>query len=305
MKQLNTPLAEFCHHASLLQIAKPRAQKSAQDTVLEYKFEPATRPFNNIHVAALHRCAVKFGKDGAAVEVNIPTKDALFQAVRARFAQGNGFALATLNLDHLTKLPSEPAFAKAYRAQDLVVADGRPVVWLSKLAQQPVGLMPGSDLVVPLCKVAAEMQMPVALVGSSDAALEGAKAALEERIQGLNIVLTHAPAYGFDPTGPMASDICEMLNTSGARLCFIALGAPKQELFAAYAREKSPAVGFASIGAGLDFLSGHQVRAPKLMRALALEWLWRALQSPKRMIPRYAKCFAILPGLTIAAWRQR
>jgi exopolysaccharide biosynthesis WecB/TagA/CpsF family protein len=83
------------------------------------------------------------------------------------------------------------------------------------------------------------------------------------------------------------------------------LGAPKQELFAAFARSRCDSVGFASIGAGLDFLSGHQVRAPRIMRTLALEWLWRALQSPRRMVPRYAKCFAILPGLARDALRQR
>ncbi|MEQ6204071.1 WecB/TagA/CpsF family glycosyltransferase [Sulfitobacter sp. HNIBRBA2951] len=248
---------------------------------------------------------MKFGKNNAEVEVNMPTRGALFQAVRERFAQGRGFALATLNLDHLTKLPHEPAFASAYRAQDLVVADGRPIIWLSQIARQPLELMPGSDLVIPLTELAAEMAMPVALMGSSDAALAGAKAALEARVPSVNIVLAHAPPYGFDPTGAAAKEICEMLNASGARLCFIALGAPKQELFAAFARDKAPAVGFASIGAGLDFLSGHQVRAPKIMRALALEWLWRALQSPVRMVPRYAKCFAILPGLAAEAWRKR
>lgn len=248
---------------------------------------------------------MKFGKGSAAVEVNMPTRDALFQAVAARFKDGRGFALATLNLDHLTKLPTEPAFAAAYRAQDLVVADGRPVVWLSHLAGKPLKLLPGSDLVIPLCELAAKMQMPVALVGSSEAALAGAKSALEARISGLDIVLTHAPAYGFNPTGDDAAEICKMLTASGARLCFIALGAPKQEVFAAFARDKAPTVGFASVGAGLDFLSGHQVRAPKIMRALALEWLWRALQSPMRMIPRYAKCFAIMPKLTLEAWRQR
>lgn len=248
---------------------------------------------------------MKFGAGRSAVEVNVPTRAALFQAVRGKLAAGSGFALATLNLDHLTKLPVDSAFAEAYNAQDFVVADGRPVVWLSQLAKQPLELMPGSDLVVPLSSLAAEMNVPVALVGSSDAALCGAKAALQARIPGLNIVLTHAPAYGFDPKGTEAAEICEMLNTSGAKLCFIALGAPKQELFAAFARGCAPSVGFASIGAGLDFLSGHQVRAPKMMRALALEWLWRALQSPRRMIPRYAKCFAILPELALNAVRQR
>lgn len=248
---------------------------------------------------------MKYGTTDVTVEVNIPTRAALFQAVEEKFAQGEGFALATLNLDHLTKLPHDPAFAEGYAAQDLVVADGRPIVWLSQLARQPLELIPGSDLVIPLAETAARMQMPIALMGSSDEALAGAKAALEVRVPDINIVMTHAPMYGFDPTGADAAHICEMLNESGARLCFIALGAPKQELFAAFARTRSPEVGFASIGASLDFLSGHQVRAPKIMRALALEWLWRALQSPKRMFPRYAKCFAILPALTLQAWRQR
>ncbi|MCX7566458.1 WecB/TagA/CpsF family glycosyltransferase [Sulfitobacter sp. F26169L] len=248
---------------------------------------------------------MKFGTGRSAVEVNIPTRTALFQAVREKFAKGDGFALATLNLDHLTKLPCDTAFADAYQAQDLVVADGRPIVWLSQLANQPLELMPGSDLVIPLCELATEMGVPVAFVGSSDEALAGAKAALEQRVQKIKIVLAHAPAYGFDPTGAAAAEICEMLNESGAGLCFIALGAPKQEVFAAFAKARSPAVGFASIGAGLDFLSGHQVRAPQFMRALALEWLWRALQSPRRMVPRYAKCFAILPRLTRQAWQQR
>jgi exopolysaccharide biosynthesis WecB/TagA/CpsF family protein len=145
----------------------------------------------------------------------------------------------------------------------------------------------------------------VALVGSSDEALAGAKEALTARVPGLKVCYTHAPPYGFDPTGNAADQIFADLAESGARLCFIALGAPKQEIFAARGRTQAPDVGFASIGAGLDFLSGHQVRAPRIMRMLAMEWFWRALQSPARMVPRYAKCFAILPGLTIQALRQR
>ncbi|WP_299411834.1 WecB/TagA/CpsF family glycosyltransferase [uncultured Sulfitobacter sp.] len=248
---------------------------------------------------------MKYGTGDAAIEVNIATKSALFQAVKNKFAAGDGFALATLNLDHLTKLPTDTVFAQAYHAHDLVVADGRPVVWLAQLAGKPLELMPGSDLVIPLSRTAAEMGMPVALVGSSDASLNGAKEVLEACIQELDIVMNYAPPYGFDPQGAEAAEICEKLNKSGARLCFIALGAPKQEVFAAFAHTRCPAVGFASIGAGLDFLSGNQVRAPKIMRMLALEWLWRALQSPRRMVPRYAKCFAILPALTTGAWRQR
>lgn len=248
---------------------------------------------------------MKFGTAPAQVAVNVPTRAGLFRAVREKFIARDGFALATLNLDHLTKLPHDPAFLAAYRAHDMVVADGRPIVWLSKLARHPVELMPGSDMILPLCALATETGVPISLIGSSDAALEGAAKALVARTPGLQVAHLHAPAYGFDPKGKAADALLADLAASGARLCFIALGAPKQEVFAAQGRGIAPQVGFASIGAGLDFLSGHQVRAPRLMRMFALEWLWRALQAPRRMVPRYAKCFAILPGLAGQALRQR
>ncbi|MEM6305405.1 MAG: WecB/TagA/CpsF family glycosyltransferase [Pseudomonadota bacterium] len=248
---------------------------------------------------------MKFGTDASRVEVNVAQRAVLFHLLRERLSASEGFALATLNLDHLTKLPTDPAFLAAYRAHDLVVADGRPIVWLSQLARRPVELMPGSDLIQPLCALCADLGKPVAFVGSTDEALAGAAAALQARVPGLDVAYMHAPPFGFDPTGAAAVKVLEAVAQSGAALCFVALGAPKQECFAAFGRVRAPAVGFASIGAGLDFFSGHQVRAPRLMRALALEWLWRMLSSPRRMVPRYARCFAILPGLVMAAARQR
>jgi exopolysaccharide biosynthesis WecB/TagA/CpsF family protein len=248
---------------------------------------------------------VKFATSNGPVTINIATSDALFRAVAERLAARTGFALATLNLDHLTKLPIDADFYSAYAAHELVVADGRPVVWLSQLARQPVELMPGSDLILPLCELAAKHDAPIALVGSSDAVLAGAATALKARVPGLRIVLTEAPPYGFDPTCAGTDALFGRLSGAGVQMCFIALGAPKQEVFAARGRDLAPGVGIVSIGAGLDFLSGHQVRAPRLLRALALEWLWRAVQSPRRMIPRYTKCFAILPGLFTQALRQR
>ncbi len=239
------------------------------------------------------------------IKINTPTRSALMDAVRASLAARRGFALATLNLDHLVQLRTDATFAAAYAAQDIVVADGRPVVWLSRLAKQPVELLPGSDLVLPLCTIAAAEGRTIAMVGSTETALGDAAAHLTSAVPGLTVAYAHAPAMGFDPDGAAAADILRDLEASGAGLCFLALGAPKQERLAARGRKLAPSVGFASIGAGLDFLSGHQRRAPSAVRALALEWLWRALSSPRRMVPRYRRCFAILPGLTAQALRQR
>jgi N-acetylglucosaminyldiphosphoundecaprenol N-acetyl-beta-D-mannosaminyltransferase len=237
--------------------------------------------------------------------VSVPSRAVLMAEVSRRFAAGDGFALATINLDHLVKLRRDPVFAAAYAAQDLVVADGNPIVWLSRLARRPVELVPGSDLIVPLAQAAAASCVKVALLGSTEPALAAAAQALQARVPGLEVAACLAPPMGFDPDGPGADAMLEQVRASGAGLVFLALGAPKQERLAARGRVALPGVGFASIGAGLDFLAGSQVRAPDWVRAIAMEWLWRMLSNPRRLARRYAECALILPGQAVSALRQR
>lgn len=243
--------------------------------------------------------------DGASVKVNCHDADALLAQVRERLDTSRGFAIATLNVDHLQRLAEDPVFSRAYAAHDLICADGNPIVWLSKLARQPVALVPGSDLVVPLMQTAVAADVPVALIGANDDSLEKAGARLQELVPGLRIALRHAPGFPFDPDGDEGSEIIEKIRASGARLCLLALGAPRQERFAIRARDALGNVGFASIGAGLDFLSGHQVRAPKIFRQAKMEWLWRMMSNPRRLAGRYAKGFTILPGHAVQAIRLR
>lgn len=248
---------------------------------------------------------MQFSFYGKQIAVNVPTYKKLEAEVHQRFVDGQGFALATVNLDHLVKMADSSDFLDAYAQQDLVVADGRPIVWLSRLAGTSVELMAGSDMIVPLCQMAAQAGVPVALVGSTQVALDDAARILQGQMTDLNITLCHSPSGVFDPMEDEAAQILQRLNDEKIGLCFLALGAPKQELLAARGRHLAPGVGFASIGAGLDFLGGHQRRAPVWMRRLALEWLWRALSSPMRMVPRYARCFFILPRQIQLALQQR
>lgn len=229
----------------------------------------------------------------------------MLAAVRARLEAGAGFALATLNLDHLVKLRHDPAFAEAYQAHDFVTADGNPVVALCRRAGQDVSLVTGADAVVPLCRLAAEMGVKVAFLGSTDAALDRAETALEAQIPGLDVAVKIAPPMGFDPNTAQAEEILAQISAAGVGLCFLALGAPKQECLAAFGRKQAPDVGFVSVGAALDFLAGQQRRAPGWMRAAKLEWLWRMLGNPRRLFGRYARSALILPGLWRAAGRQR
>jgi N-acetylglucosaminyldiphosphoundecaprenol N-acetyl-beta-D-mannosaminyltransferase len=249
--------------------------------------------------------AVQFRYGQTVIRVNQPDRDALLRAVGDRLAARQGFALATINLDHLVKLARSEEFRKAYAAQDLVVADGNPVVWLSRLAGRPVQLVPGSDMVLPLARVAARQGVAVALVGSTPAALDAAAAHMQAEVPGLRIAARLSPPMGFDPASDAAATLLDEVADSGARLCLLALGAPKQERLAARGRQIAPQVGFASVGAGLDFLAGTQARAPGWVRAIAMEWLWRMLSDPGRLAARYAACAAILPAEALRALRQR
>ncbi|NPD13869.1 WecB/TagA/CpsF family glycosyltransferase [Xinfangfangia sp. D13-10-4-6] len=239
------------------------------------------------------------------IRVTHAGRQALLDDVAAHLAAGRGFALATINLDHLVKLQRDPGFRQAYAAQDMVVADGNPIVWLSKLAGKPVALLPGSDLVLPLCQLAAQAGLPVSMLGATAPALAEAADRLSASIPGFRTGLLIAPPMGFDPEGPLARDALSQLAALGPGLCLIALGAPKQERFAALGRQLAPQCGFASVGAGVEFISGDQKRAPLWVRRIAMEWAWRALSAPRRLVPRYAACFAILPGQIVSALRQR
>jgi N-acetylglucosaminyldiphosphoundecaprenol N-acetyl-beta-D-mannosaminyltransferase len=219
---------------------------------------------------------VQFQFSETVIRVTHADTASVMAAVAGRLASGTGFALATINLDHLVKLGRSAAFRRAYAAQDFVVADGNPIVWLSRLARRPVSLVPGSDLVMP-----------------------------QADVPGLQAGLLLAPPMGFDPEGVAAQDMLARLQTLGPGLCLIALGAPKQEVLAAQGRKLAPVVGFASVGAGVDFIAGRQNRAPAWVRAIAMEWLWRALSAPRRLIPRYAACAAILPAEAAKALRLR
>lgn len=239
------------------------------------------------------------------VAVTVPSLDSLLSDLKTRFERRQGFALATLNLDHIVKLRDDPAFRTAYLAHSHVTADGNPIVWMSRLAGAPVDLLPGADLITPLCDLAAATNVRVALLGSTDETLKAASSALMSRHPGLDVALCISPPMGFDPSGSLADSYITQLADAEIGLCFLALGAPKQELFAAHAVSKIDTVGFVSIGAGLDFIAGTQKRAPKFIRLIAAEWVWRLLTNPRRLGYRYTRCIAMTPHIFLSASKAR
>jgi len=241
----------------------------------------------------------------APIIVNVPSKASLLSDIELRLKENRGFCIATLNLDHVVKFHQSRAFRDAYTRHSHVTADGNPIVWLSRLAGHSIGLVPGSELIDPVTEIAARLDAPVAFFGSTQASLDSAALALARRHAGLSVAAKIAPTMEFDPQGAEADACIDTIRASGARICFLALGAPKQEIFAIRAHEKLPDIGFLSIGAGLDFISGAKTRAPEFIRAFGGEWLWRLAANPRHLAGRYGACIAILPRLMREALHSR
>jgi exopolysaccharide biosynthesis WecB/TagA/CpsF family protein len=205
----------------------------------------------------------------------------------------------------LVKIREDKKYAEAYSHQTYVTADGNPIVWLCRMSGQKVNLVPGSELIEPLICLAEKNAISIGLLGSTERSLERAQAKIQEAFPNAKIVLKIAPPMGFNPCGQYAAQYIDKLKSQNVGLCFLALGAPKQETFAYHAAKNLPQVCLVSIGAGLDFISGEQVRAPILIRRIGLEWLWRLSLNPRRLAYRYIKCFAILPRAIRLSYARR
>lgn len=224
-----------------------------------------------------------------SVRVNLFTPQQALDAVLARLGQACSFTLYTLNLDHVVKLRANAEFQQAYADADFVSADGWPIVWHFRRLGVRLRRTTGADILAPLCEKAAERGVPVFFIGPQDHVQRRALAMLKQRYPAL--VVAGADASIIDPEDTKTMDaLAQRVSASGARLCFVCLGAPKQELVASALKSRCSGVGFLCVGAALDFLSGTVRRAPPWVQSAGMEWAWRLTYDPLRLAPRYLRC---------------
>jgi exopolysaccharide biosynthesis WecB/TagA/CpsF family protein len=225
--------------------------------------------------------------------------DSAIRASMDRARNRIGFTFFTLNLDHLCKRRQFDAFRGCYDRATLVSADGSPIVWLARSVRAPISRTTGADLVRPLIAEAASSGISVYFFGTSDDVLTKTIAKLTKEFPNLVVAGYESPKMGFNPTSEEAEEAADRIAASGAGFCFVALGAPKQELFADMAFDRCGRIGFFCVGAALDFIAGHQIRAPEFMARNGLEWLWRLLKNPIRLFTRYFDSAMMLLWLSL------
>lgn len=210
--------------------------------------------------------------------------------------RGEGGRIATPNVDILRLARTDPAVRSYLRGATLVVADGMPVVWASRLAGTPLPeRVPGSNLIWSLSYHLGRMGRSIYLLGGAPAAdgreSGAARAAsmLAAGCPGLRVAGALAPPYGFEYEPGGMAEVCAAVVEAKPDLVFVGLGFPKQEQVIDVLAPELPMAWFLGCGAAISFVAGDAARAPRWMQRTGLEWTWRLAGDPRRLAGRYLR----------------
>ena len=224
-----------------------------------------------------------------------------------RLAKGEKPAYAvTANVDHVVRFSRCPDVRPLYTEADLVVADGMPIIWASRLLGVHLPeRVAGSDLFPRLCGEAADAGLSVFLLGGAPGSAGRAIDVLTERHSALRVAGTYCPDYGFENDSEELARINETIRRAAPDILFVGLGSPKQERWIADNRDKCGARLSIGVGISFSFVSGDVMRAPRWLQRLGLEWFHRLLQEPGRLWKRYLVHDFPFVWLVAKAWWRR
>lgn len=198
----------------------------------------------------------------------------------------------------------DPVFAAVVNGADLATADGMPLLrclqWFGGERQERVA---GNDLMPAVLGRAAEQGLSVYLYGGREEVLERIRDRASRELPALHIAGAYAPPFRALSDEELRAD-ADRINASGAQIVMVSLGCPKQERWMAAMR---PGVRAVMLGLGGAFLlyAGVDTRAPRWMRDLSLEWLYRLALEPGRLWKRYLVTNTLFLGLALkAGWRR-
>ena len=196
--------------------------------------------------------------------------------------------VVTPNMDHIVLIEKDKLFKEIYDNADLVLTDGKPLLWIANIKGTPIKeKVSGSDIFPRICELAADRGYKIFILGAAEGIANKAAEILMKRYSGLIVSGAYSPPIGFEKNTDEVKKIIELINDSEADILAVALGSPKGEKFIYKIRSKINVSLSISIGATIDFIAGNVKRAPKWMSNMGLEWLFRITQDPKRMIKRY------------------
>jgi N-acetylglucosaminyldiphosphoundecaprenol N-acetyl-beta-D-mannosaminyltransferase len=201
---------------------------------------------------------------------------------------GRGGWVATPNIDILRNASKEPALSQLLASAPLVVADGMPLIWATRLRGDPLpGVVTGSSMIFSVTEAAARHNLSIYLLGGGPGVAEQAGEALCRRYPGLTVAGTDSPDVDRNPSASTLDAVRARLVAAAPDIVYVGLGFPKQERIITGVAEALPKAWFLGCGAAIAFAAGSVERAPRWMQRAGLEWVHRLVSEPRRLFTRY------------------
>lgn len=216
------------------------------------------------------------------------TEPQLVAHVVAAARRGEGGRIVTPNVDIVRLARRDDAARGFVTRSSLVVADGMPLVWASRIAGSPLpARVAGSDLIWSLSAAASGHGQSVYLLGGDAGVPQRAADTLRSRYRGLAVVGASSPPYGFDVAEETLAPVLAGVVEARPHIVFVGLGFPKQERLIDRLAPLLPAAWFVGCGGAIAFAAGVVSRAPRWMQRAGLEWAHRLATEPRRLCRRY------------------
>lgn len=221
-------------------------------------------------------------------EIDNLTMQETLQAIDSLIKANSSAYVVTPNVDHIVQLEKNKELQAVYKHASLILTDGKPLLWIAKWYGTPIKeKISGSDLFPRLCDMAAKKGYTMFFLGAAEGIAKRAAENLTKRFNGLQVVGTYSPPFGFEKDQTEMNKIKFMIKESKPDILIVGLGCPKQEKFMYYHCKELNVPISLGLGASFDFEAGNIRRAPRWMADHGLEWLFRITQDPKRMAKRY------------------
>jgi N-acetylglucosaminyldiphosphoundecaprenol N-acetyl-beta-D-mannosaminyltransferase len=195
--------------------------------------------------------------------------------------------MVNINVDNLRLTVADPAVRRLVADAHLVLADGMPIMWASRLQGTALKQrVAASEAIWPLCSEAAKKGMGIFLLGAPPGTARRAGEVLAARYPGL-VFGHHSPPFGFEHNDEETSEIFQVIETAGSKIVFCAFGFPKAERFMEVLSGRFPSLWLVTCGGTLSMIAGDTPKAPVWMSRYGLEWLHRLRLEPRRLFDRY------------------
>lgn len=232
------------------------------------------------------------------------TKQEAVDRIEKLIERGQPSYVITANLNYVMLHGEESGIRPITHDADLVLADGQPIVWRSKLGEpQLPERVAGSEMIYDLACRAGHHQWGIYFLGGEPGVAERCAKQLKKEFPGMRIAGVESPPFRkLDSDEQAAQD--KRIQDSGAQILLVAFGQPKGERWIHQNYQRLGIPVSIQLGASFDFVAGNAKRAPAIWQKFGMEWAYRMFSDPKRLVPRYSSNVLFLCKSLVTDWKQ-